>query len=96
MSSTLPLLVLVRKGRCEELSGTASGGEWDGIVSVITKVRLLDRDTHVTTITSFATVTLVFADTAFDTNTSILAASTRSLTVATFLALATSLTTRLG
>jgi hypothetical protein len=57
---------------------------------------LLNRDTHVTPIATLAAITLVLTDTAFNTNTSILATSTRALAIAALLTLATALAAGLG
>jgi hypothetical protein len=57
---------------------------------------LLDRDTHVTTIATLATIPLILTETAFNANTSILATSTRALAITALLTLATALAARLG
>jgi hypothetical protein len=50
----------------------------------------------VTAVSTFAAVAFVFTDTAFNTDASILAASTGTLTVTALLALAATLAARLG
>jgi hypothetical protein len=53
--------------------------------------RLLDRDTHMTAVATFAAIPFVLTDAAFDSNTCILATSTGTLSVTPLLALAATL-----
>ena len=56
----------------------------------------LDRHSHMTSVTAFATVTFVLTKTALDTNASILATLARPLTVTALLAFAASLAAWFG
>lgn len=94
--SSLPLLVLVRKGGREEISSAASSDDRDSVISIVCEVRLLDGHTHVTAIAPFATVALILADAALDTDAGVLAASAGSLTVAALLTFTAPLATRLS
>lgn len=59
-------------------------------------LEFLDRDAHVSTVSSFSTVSLVFADAAVCTDARVSASTARSLTIAAFLALSAALAARLG
>jgi hypothetical protein len=59
-------------------------------------LRLLDRNTHVAAISAFATVALIFADTALSADASIFAPLARTLTVTALLALPAALAPRLA
>lgn len=88
----LPLLVLVC---CRRRS---SSGD-DGLSIFLGGRKLqtfLDWNSHVTTITSFATIPFVLTDATFSSNTGVLAPPARALTITALLALPASLATRLG
>lgn len=68
----------------------------NSLVKHIPRLILLDRNTHVTSIASFATIPLVLADALINTQASIRAALTRPLAVTTLLALAAALAAGLG
>jgi hypothetical protein len=55
----------------------------------------LDRDAHVASVSSLATIALILADAALNADTGVLAATTRSLAIAALLALAAALAARL-
>jgi len=105
--SALPLLLLVHGRRSKEVStirhalaSAARGSQRHrrhraiGLDEAL--LTALDRHAHVAPVSAFATVTLVFADAAFDAYAGVLAAATGSLAIAALLALAASLAARLG
>ena len=106
--SALPLLLLVHRRGSEEVSSirhalaasTARGSQRHRRHRAVrldeALLAALDRHAHVASVSALATVALVLADAAFDADAGVLAATTGSLAIATFLALAASLAARLG
>lgn len=88
-----PFLGLVDSSRASRCNGSCwqkSGLRWSG------HFLFLDRHAHVATISSLATVAFIFADTLISRKSRIPTTSTRTLSIAALLALATALAARFG
>src|SRR5687767_5617093 len=96
--SPLALLRLIEHRRWSSHQGDSRSDRRGGEKARLHDGRLilLDWDAHVSTIATLAAIALVLADALLCRQSSILATTARALTIATFLALAATLTARLA